>query len=174
MKTMDIQKIKHSNILCLDFDDCIIPWTDFKNNKQNCEDFILEEVKKNVEIIKNFCYTRGYVVFITSSWSAFLNDDIDLKNNDILDTIHFKILEIIKELPIVGKDSFNDRILAIEILLENDNTIVCVDDLDLSHYFENEINDGRFFMVNVVNGNKLKEKLENINVKKFLWISKIF
>lgn len=91
-----------------------------------------------------------------------------LDENYNLDTewenIHYKILNIIKELPLISKDPFCDRHIAIDVLLENNNIVVAVDDLDLSP-FHNEDN---FYFLNVLNGknlNKLEDILKELNGK---------
>ena len=83
---------------------------------------------------------------------------------DKVEEIHKELWEIIKNsLPIIGKDPFNDRILAIEVLLDNNNKIIIIDDMDLLHYFPNEIKDKKLYMLNVLNGIGL-EKLSKIKL----------
>ena len=61
---MLIQDIKNQNLICLDFDDCIIPYIDFNTHKQINFGQILKETKKNLKILKKFCYNYNYKVFI--------------------------------------------------------------------------------------------------------------
>jgi len=154
----EIQNIRNRKIICLDFDDCLIPWMDYNVYKNNDEEFILLETEKNCKIVRDFIEETGYEPFITSSWSKVLDDNLELKFKD--EKIFEDLLSIIKNhFNFIGKDDFNDRVLAIDILLENGNKVIAVDDLDLSHYFDHLEN---FKMVNVVNGRGLKEKLENL------------
>ena len=66
---------------------------------------------------------------------------------------------IIKQLPIIGIDPFNDREVAMDVLLDNNNKIICIDDFDLSPHFEYAGN--KFKMLNVYNGKNL-EKLKDL------------
>jgi hypothetical protein len=70
----DLQKIKNTELICLDFDDCIIPWFRKVNGKweRNEDEFLLKETKKNVSLIKDFCKKNNINVFVISSWSLFL------------------------------------------------------------------------------------------------------
>jgi len=155
----EIQNIKGRKIICLDFDDCLIPWSDFKNDKNNEESFILEETEKNCKIIKDFIEETGFEPYITSSWSVELDEELNLTTN-YRKEFYEKFLNIFKNhFNFIGKDEFDDRVLTIELLLENNNKVIAVDDLDLTHHFEHLEN---FKMINVVNGNNLKEKLESI------------
>lgn len=156
----EIQNIKNRKIICLDFDDCLIPW---KSHISPYKDFtldeILEGVIKNSYIVKDFIEETGFEPFITSSWAKYLDDNLEFTNKDINEELVSLILKILKDkFSFIGKDPFNDRILAVEILLENKNKVIAIDDLDISHYF----NDDNFRMVNVFNGIGLKEKLEEI------------
>ena len=155
----EIQNIKDRKIICLDFDDCLIPWTDFKNGyKNNEESFILKETEKNCKIVRDFIEKTGFEPYITSSWSRVLDENLELKFKD--EKIFDDLLAIFKNhFNFIGKDEFNDRVLTIDLLLENGNKVIVVDDFDLSHYFDHLEN---FKMVNIVNGEGLKEKLEDL------------
>ena len=156
-KLIEIQNIKNQNLVCLDFDDCIIEYLNPKTKTENPKETIIENLKKNIEIISDFCAKNNCLIFITSSWSNYLNKNLELIGIDKDFNYAREYWKIIKDLPFIGKDPFNDRILAIEVLLENKNKIICIDDLDLSHYFESNNN---FKMLNVYNGknlNKLKD-----------------
>jgi len=156
MKFIEIQNIKNQNLICLDFDDCIVPWNDFlPPYKPYDEEYTLKETRKNVDYIKKLCNKYNFEVFITSSWAMVLDENYNLDTK--WEEIHYKILNIIKELPLISKDPFGDRHIAIDVLLENDNIIVGIDDLDLSP-FHNEDN---FYFLNVLNGKNLNQ-LENI------------
>ena len=153
---MEIQDIQNQNLICLDFDDCIIEWELCRNKEiEDCREELLKALRKNVKIIKEFCERSNYKVFITSSWSRIIKDDLTLKDKRKLFN---DIWEIIKTLPIIGKDPFNDREIAMDVLLENNNKIICVDDLDLELHFE--FAGDQLKMLNVVNGRNL-EKLKN-------------
>jgi len=153
---MEIQDIQNQNLICLDFDDCIIEWELCRNKEiEDCREELLKALRKNVKIIKEFCERSNYKVFITSSWSRIIKDDLTLKDKRKLFN---DIWEIIKTLPIIGKDPFNDREIAKDVLLENNNKIICVDDLDLELHFE--FAGDQIKMLNVVNGRNL-EKLKN-------------
>ena len=159
----EIQCIKNLKLIALDFDDCIIEWTKKINNKwiANSPEEVKRNLLKNLKIIKLFCKKYNFKVFITSSWSKVINDELTLKK-DKVEEIHKELWEIIKnELSIIGKDPFNDRILVIEVLLDNNNKIIVIDDMDLSHYFPNEIENGQLYMLNIFNGIGL-EKLNEI------------
>ena len=159
----EIQCIENSKLIALDFDDCIIEWTKKINNKwiANSPEKVKRNLLKNLKIIKSFCEKCGFKIFITSSWSEVINDDLTLKENKV-EKIHKELWKLIKnELPIIGKDPFNDRILAIEVLLDNNNKIIVIDDMNLSHYFPNEIENGQLYMLNIFNGIGL-EKLNDI------------
>jgi len=163
---MMIQNIKNQNLICLDFDDCIIEWSRFENNqfKPNKKSTIIKNLKKNVITIKQFCHRNNYKVFITSSWVKFIvedNGNFFIPKRSELGRFHRNLFNIIKTLPIIGKDIFDDRILAIEVLLENNNRVICIDDLDLAHYF----NSDNFIMLNILNGAGLKEKLLKVEKK---------
>ena len=147
---LEIQDIKYQNLICLDFDDCIIEW-----DKRKDLNVVIENLKNNVNIIKEFCEKNNYNIFITSSWCKIINDDLTLKSNELLFN---DMWNIIKLLPIIGKDPFNNREVAMDVLLDNSNKIICIDDLDLEPHFEYSKN---FTMLNVVNGKNL-EKLKEI------------
>jgi hypothetical protein len=153
----EIQDIKNQNLICLDFDDCIIEWNRCKNKEiEECRDELLEALGKNVKIINDFCKENNYKVFITSSWCVIINNKLELKTDE---EIHNKIWKIIKKLPFIGKDPFNNREVAMDVLIENGNKIICIDDLDLEPHFEYA--GDQFKMINVVNGKNL-EKLKKI------------
>ena len=146
---LEIQNIKNQKLICLDFDDCIIEYTRKENGKWINNDFdtIIEKLRKNVSAINNFCQKFNYKVFITSSWAPLINEDLTA---NYLDKSQQKWWNIIKTLPIIGKDPFRDRILAMEVLLDNGNEIICIDDWDLSSHFE-WVED-KFIMINIING----------------------
>jgi len=162
---IEIQNIKNKKLICLDIDDCILPWSKVKieNGKlkieNNTKEERLNELRKNVNIIKKFCNKNNYEVFIISSWSPIIKNDLTLLSDDKELNEYWNI---IKELPIIGKDPFKDRILAMEVLIDNNNKIICIDDFDLEHYFQYTNN---FKMLNVFCGLNLK-KLYN-----FYWHS---
>ncbi len=165
----EIQNIKNQNLVCLDFDDCIIAWNSYavgvKKWENNSIEKILEILQYNVNLIKEFCDKYGFRVFVTSSWSGIIQNDLTLLPEGS-DAIMEQLWSIIKTLPIIGKDPFNDRILAMEVLIDNGNNIVCVDDFDLEKHFEWAGN--KFHMINILNGERLKEKLQNLtNSEKF-------
>ena len=154
---IEIQNIKNKKLICLDIDDCILPWSKVKivNEKliieNNSKEERLKDLKKNVKIIKEFCEKNNYEVFIISSWSPIIKNNLELSIDDKELNEYWKI---IKELPIIGKDPFKDRILAIEVLIDNNNKIICIDDFDLEHYFQYTNN---FKMLNVFCGKNLKK-----------------
>ena len=153
---MEIQDIKNQNLICLDFDDCIIEWNRCKNKEiEECKDELLEVLGKNVDIINDFCKENNYKVFIISCWCKIINDDLTL--NKTKNSLFIEIWKIIKNLPIIGKDPFNDREEAMHVLIENNNQIICIDDLDFELHFEYA--GDQFKMLNVVNGKNL-EKLK--------------
>jgi len=162
-KLEEIENIKHRNIICIDFDDCLIPWNDLKTRKPNPLELVLEQTKFNVELLLNFINETEFEPFITSSWAMALNDDLEL--DDGWETIHYELFNILKQIQFVGKEPFGDRVLAVEVLLENGNRIIGLDDMDYSHYFQNETDAGNFFMINLYNGYHFKNKLED--AKKF-------
>jgi len=149
MKHEEIQNIKNRNLICLDFDDAIIEYHRRGDGNwiMNTEKEITEILKRNVENIKSFCKEFNFEVFIISSWAPLINDDLTA---NYLDNIQAKWWNIIKTLPIIGKDPFRDRELAMEVLLDNGNKIICIDDWDLSSHFE-WVGD-KFIMINVING----------------------
>jgi len=146
----EIQNIKNEKLICLDFDDCIIEYAKKVDGKwaNNSPGEIFKKLVENCNKIDKFCAENGYKVFIISSWSCIINDDLTLKK-DTYDRLMKEWFDVIQQMNIIGKDPFNDRILAMEILLENDNEIVCIDDLDLSAHFEWSKN---FCMINYING----------------------
>jgi len=158
---IEIQNIKNKKLICLDIDDCILPWSkvEIVNEKliieNNSKEERLKDLKKNVKIIKEFCEKNNYEVFIISSWSPIIKNNLNLSIDDKELNEYWKI---IKELPIIGKDPFKDRILAMEVLIDNNNKIICIDDFDLEHYFQYTNN---FKMLNVFCGKNL-EKLNNL------------
>jgi len=158
----EIQDIKNEKILALDLDDCIIPWMDFKNYKNYQNEYIISETEKNIKYIKEFCKKNNFKIVLTSSWARELNENFELKKQQekIYETLWNIIFSNIKDY-LISKDPFNDRILCIDVLLDN-NYVLAIDDLDLSHYFSSFSN---FDMINVVNGNKLQEKLKEIESK---------
>ena len=164
MKLEEIENIKNRDIICVDFDDCLIPWMDLKLYKNYDENFIIEETNKNVKLLSKFIEETKFEPFITSSWSKVLNDNLEL--NETWDPIHYELLDILKQIKFIGKDPFNDRILAVEILLENGNRVIGLDDCDYSAYFQNEFNNKKFFMINLHNGIDFDKKLKA--AKKFL------
>ena len=157
IKIKEIQNIKNHNLICLDFDDCIIEWNKCRNKEiEECENELLSSLRKNVNFINEFCKTNNFKVFIISSWSVIINSKLKLKTDE---EIHNKIWKIILTLPIIGKDPFKDREDAMYVLLENNNQIICIDDLDLEPHFEYARE--KFKMLNVVNGKNL-EKLKDL------------
>ena len=165
MEFIGIQNIKNQNLICLDFDDCIVPWNEFLPPYNSySEEYILKETRKNVNYIKEMCDKYNFKAFITSSWTKVLDENYNLDIEIVRREIYFELLNIIKELPLIGKDPFNDRNVAIDVLLENGNIVVAIDDLDLS-LFHNEDN---FYFLNVLNGknlNKLEDILKELNGK---------
>ena len=166
---LPIEKIKNKRLVCLDFDDCIIAWNSYvtgvKTWKNNTQDEILKILKENVDLINEFCKNYEFEVFIISSWSTIIQDDLTLLPEGS-DPFMEQLWSIIKTLPIIGKDPFNDRILAMEVLIDNGNKIVCIDDFELSAHFEWA--GDSFFMINLLNGEGLKEKLNRLtNSTKF-------
>lgn len=147
---MEIQDIKNQNLICLDFDDCIIEYATFREKglENNSVEFITEKLKENVLNLNNFCKKHNYKVFITSSWSPLINDDLTI--NGKLDDIQKEWWDIIKNLPIIGKDPFKDREIAMDVLLENNNKIICIDDWDLEPHFE--FAGDAFTMINIFGG----------------------
>jgi len=166
-KLMEIEDIKNKKLICLDIDDCILPWNKpvFENEKlkllQNTFEDRMKELKKNVDIIKKFCDEYDYKVFIISSWSSFIMKNLELRK-DIEEELK-QYWNIIKELPIIGKDPFKDRQLAMDVLLDNNNKIICIDDFDLSSHFEYA--GEQFRMVNVFMGLGLEKKLKKLATK---------
>jgi hypothetical protein len=148
---LEIQNIKNQRLICLDFDDCIIEYNRKSKDKwvRNEKTFIIEKLKINVDKLLKFCDKFNYKVFITSSWSKVIRDDLQLIPQ-LVNTIHYEMLNIIKLLPIIGKDPFNNREIAMDVLLENNNKIICLDDLDLVPHFEYAGN--QFKMINIYNG----------------------
>ena len=163
----EIQNIKNKKIICLDFDDCLIPWMDRKSCVDNPIEYTLLETEKNCVIVEKFIEQTGFEPFITSSWAAQLDNNLKLKV-DSWGPVYEQLLDILKQhFNFIGKDPFNDRILAIEILLENGNQVIAVDDLDLSHYFDHL---GNFRMINVFNGIGLQEKFNKILKEEQEWL----
>jgi len=146
----EIQEIKNEKLICLDFDDCIIEYAKKVDGKwvNNFSGEIFKKLVENCNKIDRFCIENGYKVFIISSWSRIINNDLTLKKA-WHDSLMEEWFNVIKQLNIISKDPFNDRILAIEVLLENNNKIICIDDLDLSAHFEWSKN---FCMINYING----------------------
>jgi len=157
----EIENIKCRNIICIDFDDCLIPWEDYKEDYPFTK--TKEATKQNVEILAKFIKETEFEPFITSSWAMVLNDNLEL--DDGWEPIQYEILNILKQIKFIGKEPFGDRILAVEVLLENGNKVIGLDDMDYSHYFQNETYAGDFFMINLYNGHHFKDKLEE--AKKF-------
>jgi hypothetical protein len=149
---MTIENIKNQNLICLDFDDCIIEYRKKINNKWvfNSHNEIIEKLKNNVNKIKDFCEKYNYKVFIISSWSTIIDENTLQINENLLDNVQKEFWNILKELPIIGVDPFNDRILAMEVLIENQNKIICIDDLDLTEHFKWAENN--FIMINIIDG----------------------
>ena len=163
----EIQNIRNRKLICLDFDDCLIPWMDRKSYIDNPIERTLLETEKNCLIVKKFIKQTAFEPFITSSWAAQLDNNLKLKV-DSWGPVHEQLLAILKQhFNFIGKDPFNDRILAIEILLENGNQVIAVDDLDLSHYFDHLEN---FKMINTFNGIGLQEKLNKILKEEQEWL----
>ena len=79
---LPIGKIKNKRLVCLDFDDCIIAWNSYVTGvrtwKNNTQDEILKILKENVNLINEFCKNYGFEVFIISSWSTIIQDDLTL------------------------------------------------------------------------------------------------
>jgi hypothetical protein len=146
----EIQEIKNEKLICLDFDDCIIEYRRKENGKwiNNEPEEIFRKLADNCYKIDKFCIENGYKVFIISSWSCIINNDLTLKKYTY-DRLMKEWFDVIQQLNIIGKDPFNDRILAMEVLLENDNKIICIDDLDMSAHFEWS---DKFCMINYING----------------------
>jgi hypothetical protein len=137
---IEIENIKNEKLICLDFDDCIIPWSKPIFNEQgrlllleNTKEERLKELEKNVGIIKEFCKKNNCKVFIISSWSPIIKNDLTLIEacDDLND-----YWKIIKQLPIIGKDPFKNREITMDVLIENGNQIICIDDFDLEPHFE--------------------------------------
>ena len=82
MLLTEIQNVKNQNLICLDFDECIIEWGLCRDKEiENCKDNLLQSLKKNVEIIYVFCKRKNYKNFIVSSWSRIIDDDLKLKDD---------------------------------------------------------------------------------------------
>ena len=119
---------------------------------------------KNVKIINDFCKENNYKVFITSSWCMCLDDNlnlIDTCSDEVMDEIYKTIKD---NLPFIGKDPFNNREVAMDVLIENGNKIICIDDLDLEPHFEYA--GDQFKMINVVNGKNLEKLKKNLRRKR--------
>ncbi len=154
---MSIQNIKNQRLICLDFDDCIIEWYLGDHEK------IYKRLKDNLNMIKKFCIKNNYNIFIISTWSLYINDNLELVSDVPVDDPEFirKLWFLIRlkiSKFIVGKDPFDDRILAMEVLLDNGNKIICIDDMDFESHFEWA--GDSFIMVNVINGINLKRLKE--------------
>jgi len=63
----DIKEIKNEKIVCLDFDDCIIPWGNYDGEGTLKLDFIKKETDKNSKIIADFCKENNFKIFLTTS-----------------------------------------------------------------------------------------------------------
>ena len=147
-------------LLCIDFDDCLINWTYYNNYSSyynqlgkipdfllelegtNREEVFLNSIRTNFEIIKEIAGKYNFKIFITSSWSSLLNDDLSIKTNisNSFDEIEIKILDIIKEQikdKVIGVDKYNDRIKMIKELSKNYDLIVVIDDFPLEKEFQN-------------------------------------
>lgn len=163
---MEIEDIKSEKLICLDFDDCIIEYNSFQGNslKRNSNELITLILMRNVKRIKKFCDKHDYKVFITSSWSPLIGNDLNLKKQyaDELEDVHLEWWKIIKTLDIIGKDPLKDREVAMDVLLYNGNKIICMDDLDLEPHFGYAGDD--FTMINIING-KGWEKLKELDRK---------
>ena len=155
----EIEDIKNQKLICLDFDDCIIEYHTIHSNghSRNSNELITLKLIRNVNKIKKFCDKHGYKVFITSSWSPIIDDNLNLKEEyvDELEDVHIEWWNIIKRLDIIGKDPFKDREVAMDVLLDNGNKIICIDDLDLEPHFEYA--GENFIMINIINGKGWKK-----------------
>jgi hypothetical protein len=147
----EIENIKNQNLICLDFDDCIIEYSRKEDDKwvRNSNLVIIENLKANIARLLKFCSKCNYKVFITSTWSKVIKDDLTLIPQ-MVDSFHYELWNIIRLLPIIGKDPFNNREIAMDVLLENNNTIICLDDWDLEPHFEYA--GDKFTMINIYNG----------------------
>jgi len=155
---LEINNIKNRNLICLDFDDCIIEWNRCQNKEiSECKNELLTSLQRNVKIIDKFCKKKKYDVFITSSWSDCFEKNLQ-PIKECFDNLMIEIWNVIKTLPIIGYDPFGDREIAMDVLLDNGNKIICIDDLDLGPHFEYA--GEQFIMLNVVNGKNLEKLLE--------------
>ena len=120
---LEINNIKNRNLICLDFDDCIIEWNRCQNKEiPKCKNELLTSLQRNVKIINEFCKKKKYEVFITSSWSNCFEKDLQ-PIKECFDNLMFEIWNVIKTLPIIGYDPFGDREITMDVLLDNGNKI---------------------------------------------------
>jgi hypothetical protein len=149
-------------IVCLDFDDCIIPWVTKTEEgyAPNSKGNIIKETKKNVSLINKFCRKHKIKVFVTSSWSALIeyNPSKGFFIPKKYSKFERQLFKYIKKLPLIGVDPYFDRIRVMRELRDKYNCgIICIDDYDLSNKF---VWDKKFLMLNVVNGEGLEDKLK--------------
>jgi len=153
----NIKEIENEKIVCLDFDDCIIPWGNYDGEGTLKLDFIKKETDKNSKIITDFCKENNFKIFLTTSWSIILDNNLNLiaefkENQNFLDIMfkHFKKF-------IIGKNEYSDREIAIRQLLKQGNFVVAIDDMPLGH-----IQHENYIYIKSIDGKNLKENLEKI------------
>lgn len=132
----------NKNILCLDFDDCILPSPVIYNGWVSKE-LALEELELNLKKIKYFLEDNNLDLFITSSWSKlfilkdnkiFLSDKANYYLQEDLYVLKaFQLMKHYLDNFVIGL-SCGNRSLDILSLSENKNIkIVVFDDYDLSN-----------------------------------------
>jgi len=150
-----IKDIKNENLICLDFDDCLIPWGNYNFKETPDLNHIKKETDKNSKIIADFCKENGFKIFLTTSWAMVLDDNLKLissfeENQKFLDIMfkHFKKF-------VIGKDPYIERELSIRRLLKQNNFVIAIDDMPLGH-----IHHENYIYIKTIDGKNLKENLE--------------
>jgi len=151
------EKIEGQNIICLDIDGAIVPSMDMLiSSEETIKNTFYTIVQKNVQNIKEFCIEDNFQIFIISSWSEFLDIDIENKryvltenrkgNFTYVNTV-FKLIQPLAEFTI-GMSPYGDREEDIKILGNQNNKVIIIDDIDLS-FLENE--NVKYFKIHTMN-----------------------
>ena len=137
--------MKENRIICLDFDDCILP---SNNNYFGYTDDNMRIAEINLQRIKMICEKYGAKIFITSSWytllkfksrGKFKNITLNVKSDDYhcIDADTHLFVGLLQKY--IGKYivslSEGNRDKDIEKLKQDPlNKIVVIDDMDLSEH----------------------------------------
>jgi len=151
-------------VLCLDLDDCILPWSSYNLDYNNfSKEIQKQELLKNLILIQQFCKKNDVKIILTSSWSLIIDPKTFLIKKEYYDNYerilwNNLIYPIIKDY-LIDIDEYTDRVKKIKKLQgqKEISLIFILDDMNLE-FLENE----KTFFYRLINGKELKEKLNDM------------